>query len=193
MTKSLMMSVIALAATACVTPAQQTARSSAAECSAASIDSRPGQEWLKRNAWRFPSPELAAEAYRRLAQDASPWPDWYVPYKTLLPVGTRFQMAIGGTQTPATPGRFGTFDNISSVAEVREGLAVRSDWKPQVDRVVTYEVTQPLPVLIGPIGPQIDPAACKLLSGRWSQFKMEVDPSSDRVKYLRVVEVRTIH
>ncbi|MEA3064675.1 MAG: hypothetical protein QOJ27_1121, partial [Sphingomonadales bacterium] len=105
--------------------------------------------------------------------------------------GTRFQMAIGGAQTPDSPGSFGTFDRIGSVREVRDDLAVRSDWKPQVDRVVTYEVVRALPVRIGPIGPQVDPKLCVLLPGRWSQFQALVEKGTLRA-YLKVVEVRAI-
>ena len=159
--------------------------------SASSIDSPPGQKWLKTNAWRFDSLAAAAQAYARIADDASPWPEWYVPYPTELKPGTRFQMAIGGAQTEQMPGKFGTFDDIRSVKDVRKYLAVRSDWKPQVDRAVTYEVVKPLPVLIGPIGPQVDPGTCRLLAGRWSQFAMQVEPST-RMQYLRVLAVRPI-
>jgi hypothetical protein len=158
---------------------------------AASIESRPGQKWLQSNAWRFPSRSDAEQAYVRLAKDSSPWPDWYVPYATELKPGTRFQMAIGGTQTELMPGKFGTFDDIRTIRDVRTKLAVRSDWKPAVDRAVTYEVIKPLPVLIGPIGPQVDPGTCRLLAGRWSQFAMQVEPNA-RMQYLRVLAVRPI-
>ena len=158
---------------------------------ASSIESPPGQKWLQSNAWRFASRAEAAQAYARLAKDSSPWPDWYVPYRTELQPGTRFQMAIGGSQTELTPGSFGTFDDIRSVKDVRTRLAVRSDWKPTVDRAVIYEVIKPLPVLIGPIGPQVDPGTCRLLAGRWSQFSMQVEPKQ-RMQYLRVLVVRPI-
>ena len=125
------------------------------------LQSPPGKAWWAENRWRYAGDDEAAAAYRRLADEASPWPDWYQPYEAKLPPGTRFQMAIGGAQTPDQPGSFGTFDRIASVADVREDLAVRSDWKPQVDRVVTYEVVRELPVLIGPIGPQVDPGTVR--------------------------------
>ena len=100
-------------------------------------------------------------------------------------------MAIGGAQSPERPGAFGTFDNIARVRDVRTGLAVKKEWKPAVDRVVTYEVVQPLPANIGPVGPQVDAIACRLLTGRWSQFQMLVPPEA-RMRYLRVLSVRTI-
>lgn len=184
---------IGILASAVLLPACSTIQTHAGKClpSASSIASRPGQQWLKTNAWRFESQSAAGQAYARLANEASPWPDWYVPYATELKPGTRFQMAIGGTQTEQMPGKFGTFDDIRSVKDVRAYLAVRSDWKPAVDRAVTYEVTKALPVLIGPIGPQVDPGTCRLLAGRWSQFAMQVEPGA-RMQYLRVLSVRPI-
>jgi hypothetical protein len=178
----------------CATPQQArvAASSSGTSCAAgASLQSRPGKAWWAENRWRYRSDDEAATAYRHLAEEASPWPDWYQPYETRLPPGTRFQMAIGGAQTPDQPGSFGTFDRIASVADVREDLAVRSDWKEQVDRVVTYEVVRELPVRIGPIGPQVDPKLCLLLPGRWSQFQALVEKGTLR-SYLKVLEVRAI-
>jgi hypothetical protein len=153
--------------------------------------SRAGHEWLAANGWRYASPAAADVAYKQLIEGASPWPDWYVPYQTSLTPGTRFQMAIGGTQSPEAPGRFGTFDRIFHVEDVRMLLAVRKEWKPLIDRVVTYEVTQPLPVKIGPVGPQIDPGTCQLLPGRGSQFQMLVDPKAI-MTYIRVVDVQPV-
>jgi hypothetical protein len=100
-------------------------------------------------------------------------------------------MAIGGEQTAEQPGSFGTFDNIDEVEDVRSGLAVRIEWKPEVDRVVTYEVTQAIPVRVGPVGPQIDGGSCRLLWGRWSQLQMLV-PTDQRMAYLKVVGIRPI-
>ena len=157
----------------------------------ASTTSRAGKLWWDANRWRFASDDEAAKVYRKLAEDASPWPDWYVPYEATLASGTRFQMAIGGTQTPDSPGSFGTFDHIRSVADVRSNLAVRVGWKPQVDRVVTYEVVKPLPVRIGPVGPQVDPANCALLEGRWSQFEANVERGT-LITYLKVIDIRPI-
>ena len=57
--------------------------------------------------------------------------------------------------------------------------------------MVTYEVVRELPVLIGPIGPQVDPGLCALLPGRWSQFEARVAKGTLR-SYLKVIEVRPI-
>jgi hypothetical protein len=190
--KTLLLFGLALAGCSAPQQARLATASAAGSCAAgADLHSPPGKKWWAENRWRYPGDDEAAAAYRRLAEEASPWPDWYRPYETGLPPGTRFQMAIGGTQTPDQPGSFGTFDRIDSVAEVREDLAVRSDWKPAVDRVVTYEVVRELPVKIGPIGPQVDPGLCALLPGRWSQFQALVEKGTLR-SYLRVIEVRAI-
>ena len=186
--------LLALALAGCAGPqARVTTAGAAGTCAPGSLESPPGRAWWDQHRWRYQSDEAAAAAYRQLADvpDPSPWPDWYRPYETMLPPGTRFQMAIGGGQTPDQPGSFGTFDRIGSVEEVREDLAVRSDWKPQVDRVVTYEVVRALPVRIGPIGPQVDPKLCVLLPGRWSQFQALVEKGTLR-GYLKVLEVRAI-
>ncbi|MEA3054308.1 MAG: hypothetical protein QOG72_3211 [Sphingomonadales bacterium] len=189
--------LLALALAGCAAPQQARVAAAAAPGSCAggaTLRSPPGKAWWEENRWRYTSDEAAAAAYAQLADNASPslWPDWYRPYETRLPPGTRFQMAIGGAQTPDQPGSFGTFDRIGSVADVREDLAVRSDWKPKVDRVVTYEVVRELPVRIGPIGPQVDPGLCALLPGRWSQFQALVEKGTLR-GYLKVIEVRAIH
>lgn len=185
--------LLALAVAGCASPQQaRVAAAGQSSCAqGATLQSRAGRSWWAENRWRYPTDEAAASAYRRLAEEASPWPDWYRPYEATLPPGTRFQMAIGGAQSPDQPGSFGTFDRIESVEDVREDLAVRSDWKPKVDRAVTYEVVRELPVLIGPIGPQVDPGTCALLPGRWSQFQARVEKGTLR-GYLKVLEVRPI-
>jgi hypothetical protein len=183
--------LLGLTLAGCAAP-QQAGLAGARGCKGGTgLQSRPAKAWWRENSWRYANEDEAAAAYRRLAGEASPWPDWYRPYETVLPPGTRFQMAIGGAQTPDQPGSFGTFDRIGSVADVREDLAVRSDWKPKVDRVVTYEVVRELPVLIGPIGPQVDPGLCALLPGRWSQFEARVEKGTLR-GYLKVLDVRPI-
>lgn len=195
--KRKLVTVAALLLTAACAGPQRTAGSSAPQLAApcpadiASTSSRAGQLWWQENRWRFASDETATAAYRQLVDGASPWPDWYVPYETTLAPGTRFQMAIAPTQTPDMPGSFGTFDLIRSSADVRDNLAVRLAWKPKIDRVVTYEVVRPVPVKVGPVGPQVDPDNCALLEGRWSQFQALVERGTF-ITYLKVVDVRPI-
>lgn len=174
-------------------------------CNATSMDSPPAKAWWAAERWRYPDDATATAAYLALVnngQGGSPWPTWYVPTApapgtlaappiTTLPVGTRFQMALAPGQKETWPGGWGTFDYIATVEDVREFLAVTHAFKPQVDRVVTYEVTQLLPVVIGPIGPQVDTQTCEYFPGRWSQFNM-LPPGADRMNYLKVIEVRAI-
>lgn len=193
---------------ACAMPAAGVAETTVpgATCDAMSLDSVPGQQWSESYGWRYdtstdPDPakraadNLAnrAKAYTALVTGQSPWPDWFVPDITLLQPGTLFQMAMSpaAQQPDDRPGGFGTFDDIVNVAEVREDLAVLQKWKPDVSRVNTYRVTEILPVHVGPIGPQVDPDACELLPGRYSQFEMLV-PREDRMHYLELVSTHPL-
>src|SRR5690606_29500957 len=115
------------------------------------------------------------------------WPIAFDPPEATLLPGTRVQMAMSPGQPSNRPGGFATFDNIPNVRYVREDLAVKKVWKPQIDRVVTYEITEPLPVRIGPVGPQIDKGVGKYLPGGGSQVEMAVD-AVDRMKYLKVID-----
>ncbi len=188
--------LLALAAAGCAAPqaGRPASASAGLACAAgATLQSPPGKAWWAANCWRFATDAEAADAYRLIAENPSPsaWPDWYRPYDSTLKPGTRFQMAIDSSQSEDTPGNWGTFDDVRSVADVRENLAVRSDWKKGALRVVTYEVVRELPVTIGPIGPQVDAGLCALLPGRWSQFKVRVASGTLR-SYLEVLEVREI-
>lgn len=165
--------------------------SASARCDTRSIASRPARIWWKDQRWRYATDAEATTAYQTIASGNDPWPNWFTPNETQLAVGTRFQMAIAKGQPETSPGGYGTFDNIESVRDVRLYLAVQYAWKPEVDRVVTYEVIKPLPVKIGPIGPQADPHGCAWLPGRWSQLQMTV-PSANRIEYLKVLAVRPI-
>ncbi|GAA0300053.1 hypothetical protein GCM10009087_07370 [Sphingomonas oligophenolica] len=156
-----------------------------------SVTSIPGSVWWKEQRWRYASDADATTAYQKLEQTTPPWPDWFTPQDSILPVGTRFQMALAPGQPETKPGGFGTFDAIEDSRDVRDYLAVLYAWKPVVDRVVTYETTQPMKVQIGPIGPQVDPTLCRLLPGRWSQVSMQV-PAADRMTYLKVIAIRQI-
>ncbi len=163
----------------------------ASACDVKDMSSPPALEWMHEHAWRYASAEAARAAYLDLVDGQSPWPDWFTPTVSVLQPGAMFQMALSSTQRDDQPGGFGTFDLIETVGEVRENLAVLQEWKSDVQRVTVYRVTQPLLVLVGPIGPQVDSGTCQLLDGRFSQFQMLV-PAAERMKYLAVVSTRTI-
>lgn len=178
-----------------------------APCDATSIDSPPGKIWWAQERWRYATDADALAAYQVLVNNGgggSPWPTWFLPTPapsvpgiltsppiTTLPVGTRFQMALEAGQSDQSPGDWGTFDYIADVQDVRDFLAVTHKFKPQPDRVVTYEVIRVLPVQIGPVGPQVDTETCEFFPGRWSQFSM-VPGWKERIDYLKVVEIRNI-
>ncbi|HEY9062696.1 MAG TPA: RHS repeat-associated core domain-containing protein [Pseudobacteroides sp.] len=156
-----------------------------------STKSNTWNEFQKANKGKHASTKDAAEVYKRLVTDQSPWPDGFTPTNDVLKPRTRFEMALGPGQPVTTPGKFGTFDTIKDVDFVRNDLAVKQDWKPDLDRVVTYEVTKDLPVKLGPVGPQIDKPVGKYLPGGASQLEMMVAPG-DRMNHLKVVSVRNI-
>ena len=147
--------------------------------------------WLADQSWRYADDAEAEAAYRALVAHESPWPQWHQSNLVTLPAGLRFQMAIAPGQPDDRPGAFGTFDRIPNVEFVRLQLAVKTAWKPAIDRVVTYEITAPLIADVGAVGPQIDVPADRYLPGGGSQFQMMV-PAAERMQHLRVVEVRPI-
>ncbi|MDN3645456.1 hypothetical protein QWY75_04435 [Pontixanthobacter aestiaquae] len=157
-----------------------------ARCGAESLDSVPGKEWMDSYGWRYATTAEARAAYVDLVKNTPPWPTYMLPSVARLEPGRRFQMAFSKGQTNQQPGGFGTFDKIDSVEEVRQDLAVLFTWKEDVDRVVTFEITKPTLVLVGPIGPQVDPVKCKLLHGRFSQFQLLMPPAQ-RKDYMKVI------
>jgi hypothetical protein len=122
------------------------------------------EEFLAANSGK--SIEKASSSYIKLIEGQSPWPENFVPQQEVLKPGDTFQMALDSTQPVTSPGSFATFDNIPNVDYVRNNLTVKSDWKVDSSKVVTYRVKQgvELPVLEGPVGPQIDINAGKYLS-----------------------------
>jgi hypothetical protein len=158
---------------------------------AAPVQPSPFRAWWADQSWRYATGAAAEQAYRALVARESPWPEWHQPTIVTLPAGLRFQMALSPGQGTDRPGGFGTFDLIPNVAYVRIRLAVKQAWKPAIDRVVTYEVTDPIPADTGTVGPQIDAAGPAYLPGGGSQLEMKV-PAPDRIRHLKVVEVRAI-
>ena len=149
------------------------------------------QAWWTDNRWRYASDGAADAAYQALLTQQSPWPEWHQESIVTLPAGLRFEMALSPGQGTDRPGAFGTFDRIPDVRFVRFALAVKTEWKPQIDRVVTYEIVTPLPADTGVVGPQIDVPANLYLPGGGSQLEMKV-PATERSAHLRVVAVREI-
>jgi hypothetical protein len=147
--------------------------------------------WWDDNRWRYRDDAEADAAYERLLTRESPWPEWHQAQVVTLPVGTRIEMALSPGQPAERPGGFATFDHIPDVRFVRTALAVKAKWKPQIDRVATFEVTVPLPADTGTVGPQIDSEAGAYLHGGGSQLEMKV-PAVERIAHLKVVAVRPI-
>lgn len=73
-----------------------------------------------------------------------------------------------------------------SAAYVRTKLAVKQEWKPDVDRVATYRVKLALPIQEGPVGPQVDKVAGRVLEGGGNQIEMLVD-RDERMSFLEVI------
>ncbi|MDB5692907.1 MAG: type secretion protein Rhs [Alphaproteobacteria bacterium] len=147
--------------------------------------------WWRDNRWRYHDDAEADAAYGRLLASQSPWPEWHQAQVVSLPVGLRFEMALAPGQPPDRPGAFGTFDRIPDARFVRFSLAVKTAWKPKIDRIVTFEVADPLPADVGMVGPQIDGDAGLYLPGGASQLEMKV-PAPERMAHLKIVAVRPI-
>jgi hypothetical protein len=188
--RGICLSIVALALAAGA-PARA-ADASACNPAVTDIASPAGQDWLAQNGWRYADAAAAKVAWTAMVTTMSPWPDWARPQVLVLSVGTRLQMAMAPGQADTQPGGFLTFDGIATVRQVRDLLAVRGDWKPAVDHVVTYEITRDVTVAIGPIGPQVDPTSCRLLPGGWTQVELLVAPA-DRMSVMKVVESHPIH
>jgi RHS repeat-associated protein len=135
----------------------------------------------------FKTSTESAAAYQKLIREQSPWPVNSSPLEATLIPGTRIKMAVSPGQPATRPGGFATFDDIPNVSYVRNELAVKNEWKPEIDRVITYEVKHPLPVKIGAVGPQVDKGAGTYLPGGGSQVEMNVSPR-DRMNYLEVID-----
>jgi hypothetical protein len=180
-----LLGLLALALAGCATPAQHPMSA------VTSLRQDPHAAWWAEQRWRYPSDAAAEAAYGALVARQSAWPEWHQVEVVTLPVGLRFQMALSPGQGADRPGAFGTFDRIPDVAWVRRVLAVKVAWKPAIDRVVTYEVVDPLPADTGTVGPQIDAGVPAYLPGGGSQLEMKV-PAPERARHLKVVEVREI-
>lgn len=148
-------------------------------------------EFQRHHRGNFETSTDAAKAYHNLIKEQSPWPLNEPPsHATIIP-GVRIKMAVSPGQPSTRPGGFATFDEIPNKPFVRNELGVKNAWKPDIDRVITYEVVKPLPVKIGTVGPQIDKDAGAYLEGGKSQVEMLV-PYDQRMDYLKVIEEKPI-
>jgi RHS repeat-associated protein len=148
-------------------------------------------EFQKGTRGAYSSRAEAADAYRELRDGKSPWPAGVTPTDEVLAPGTRFEMAFSPDQLSERPGGFGTFDTITDMDYARNDLAITNKFKGEIDRVVTFEVVQPLPVKRGPVGPQIDEKTGQFWSGGGTQIELLVD-KFERMNYLRIVSERPI-
>jgi hypothetical protein len=163
----------------------------AAVCDPADGATPAAQSWLAEQGWRYPSRDAAMAAYAAsFADRPTVWPIWFQPVEVTLAPGIRFRQALHVGQDARRPGRWGTFDAIRTMAEIRNGLAIRSTWGPY-DRVAIYEVVQPMPVRVGPVGPLVDPATCTYLPGRGSQIELAPD-HRDLSAFVKLIELRPI-
>jgi hypothetical protein len=96
-------------------------------------------------------------------------------------------MALSPGQPLTSPGGFGTFDSIPNELYVRNELAVKYGWKNEIGGIVEYEVTQPLPVREGPVGPQIDLMINRYLPGGGSQVNFNIPRTQSRMDYLDII------
>ncbi|CAM5515703.1 hypothetical protein SAVIM338S_03857 [Streptomyces avidinii] len=97
--------------------------------------------------------------------------------------GEEFNMVVSPGQKG--PGGFGTFDDVPNQQYVRDQMAVRSDWKPDVSLVQRYRISDGDPILVQEsiIGPQIDPKLGRLPGGG---TQIEIMEFEDRARLIPV-------
>lgn len=147
------------------------------------------------NAFVANNPSGTIDDYFEIVQNQSPWPLGEHGTPTTLKAGDCFEMALGVGQPVQTPGRFATtIGTITDVNYVRSDLAVKFDWKPDIDRVVGYQVKAgvTIPSLEGMVGPQIDLKTNTYLPGGAYQTNLLLDRSVNAMDYLDVISIREI-
>ncbi|MBD5533936.1 MAG: RHS repeat-associated core domain-containing protein [Lachnospiraceae bacterium] len=147
-------------------------------------------EYLKYN------PDGTIDDYFNIIKNESPWPSGYNPVEVTLYPGDTFEMALGVGQSPTTPGRFATpTGSITDFDYVRNDLAVKEAWKPDVDRVVVYQVKDDVMLLTlqGPVGSQIDLGNNTYLRGGAEQINILLDRSIDAMDYLNILSINSIY
>ena len=149
-------------------------------------------EFVLHNSKSGVSLEELKDSYILLIEKQSPWPEGFKPIERTLKPGETFEMVLDNNQPLNRPGGFGTFDKIEGIDYAKNQLAIKSDWKQDFGKVVTYRVKDnvEIPVLEGPVGPQIDLAANKYLPGGGSQIQLLIPRNIDKMEYLEVISVR---
>lgn len=169
--------------------------SNAVENATAKGSTKTWEEFLAENPGK--SIEEASSSYIKLIDGQSPWPEGFdtAAHTTTLKSGETFQMALDEAQPVTSPGNFATFDNIPNTDYVRNNLAVKSDWKCDCSKVVTYRVKEgvEIPVIEGPVGPQIDLSVNKYLPGGGSQIQILLDRNANKMDYFEVVSIDSIN
>ena len=137
-------------------------------------------------------------AYRHI-RGGSPYPMGFIQAQEDIAVGTRVKIAMGPKQLVEQPGAFAvdaSKTDITSVEYVREQLAVKYLFKPEVGYVQEYEVIKSVPVIKGPIGPQLDLDLERVLKGGENQIEFKfpdiIDATGkkiyvDRMDYLKPI------
>src|SRR5699024_11436366 len=97
-----------------------------------------------------------AKDYIRLITDTNPWLDGKPGVPNKLPAGTKVRMAMSLGQSDLKPGGWATVDEITSIDDVKNKLAIMREFKEDIDRINIYEIIEGLPVQEGAVGAQVD-------------------------------------
>lgn len=126
-----------------------------------------------------------------LVKEQSPWPKGYDPEQNIatLKEGDTFNMVLDRSQPLDKPGGFGLLDDVPNSNFARNNMAIKSNWKADCGKVVTYQVKSgvTLDVRTGPIGPQIDLGVDKYLTGDISLTQLDLFKglsNIDRMDYI---------
>lgn len=140
-------------------------------------------------------PNGTIDDYNKILYKQDPWPLNVKPSFKILKGGDTFEMAMAprSKQLDTWPGNFATdINTISDRQYVRDRLAVKYNWKPDIDRVVQYRVKEgsEIPANVGPIGPQIDLEINRYLPGGPNQIEMLM--GREKMNYLEIIGIRNI-
>ena len=140
-------------------------------------------------------PNGTIDDYNKILYEQDPWPLNVKPSFKILKGGDTFEMAMAprSKQLDTWPGNFATdINTISAKQYVRDKLAVKYNWKPEIDRVVQYRVKEgsEIPANVGPIGPQIDLEINRYLPGGPNQIEMLM--GREKMNFLEIIGIRNI-